>query len=131
MNKFETEELINRNASEIFKIDYLRPYQMLITSALLDEHSRQNLLAVLPTGSGKSLCFMLPAVLLDGITVIVYPLLSLMSDQEKRFTKLSIPCTLIKGGQSREERNEVFRKLYSREAKILITNSTAERQKYS
>ena len=122
MNKFETEERINRNASEIFKIDYLRPYQMLITSALLEEDSRQNLLAVLPTGSGKSLCFMLPAVMLDGITVIVYPLLSLMSDQEKRFRKLSIPCTLLKGGQSLEERNEVFRKLYNREAKILITN---------
>lgn len=122
MNKFETEERINRNASEIFKIDYLRPYQLLITSALLEEDNRQNLLAVLPTGSGKSLCFMLPAVMLDGITVIVYPLLSLMSDQEKRFRKLSIPCTLLKGGQSQEERNEVFRKLYSRESKILITN---------
>ncbi len=68
-------------------------------------------IAILPTGAGKSLCFMLPGVLIEGITVILFPLLSLMSDQKRRLDEQGIKAELLRGGQSREERTAAWQRL--------------------
>ena len=68
------------------------------TEDLEDHRDRQ--LVILPTGSGKSLCFQLPAVLLPGITVVVYPLLALIADQKRRLDELGVPCETLTGGSS-------------------------------
>ena len=81
------------------------------------------MLVILPTGSGKSVCFMLPSLLVSGLTVIVYPLLSLMNDQVKRFEGRNIPCLCIRGGQTREQRERVWEKLSKKEATVVITNA--------
>ena len=76
-----------------FHISYLRPYQQLIIGNILDCHERRQegrLLAVLPTGGGKSLCFMYPIRQLSIRAVLIYPLLSLMSDQKERFDSISL-----------------------------------------
>ncbi|NBB91235.1 MAG: DEAD/DEAH box helicase [Spirochaetes bacterium] len=65
---------------------------------LWDRRHRQ--LVILPTGSGKSLCFQLPAVLLPGVTVVVYPLLALIADQKRRLDELGVPCETLTGGSS-------------------------------
>src|SRR3954465_3530491 len=61
-----------------FGFDAFRPGQQRVVEALLAGRSA---LAVFPTGGGKSLCYQLPALLLDGVTVVVSPLIALMKDQ--------------------------------------------------
>jgi ATP-dependent DNA helicase RecQ len=69
---------IRTTLREIFGHDSLRPGQQEATSALLDGH---DVLLVLPTGAGKSLAYQLPAVLVDGVTIVISPLLALQRDQ--------------------------------------------------
>ena len=63
---------------ERFGLDAFRPGQEQVVSALLAGRST---LAVFPTGGGKSLCYQLPALMLDGLTLVVSPLIALMKDQ--------------------------------------------------
>ena len=63
---------------DVFGFDGFRPGQESAIGALL---SGRSLLTVMPTGSGKSLCFQIPALITDGLTVVVSPLVALMQDQ--------------------------------------------------
>jgi len=127
MEQFD-DETFKKNvkaARETFNIAYPRPFQLLIIQHILEsqrDKKRDEVLAVLPTGGGKSLCFLLPAVLLDGVTVLVFPILSLMSDQASRLERLNISYKILKGGMSWLEKRELFQALRRREAKILITD---------
>ncbi len=67
----------SRVLKEVFGFEAFRPGQEAVVDALLASRS---ILAVMPTGSGKSLCFQIPALVLGGLTVVVSPLLSLMLD---------------------------------------------------
>lgn len=127
-NITDIQETVSLIAKERFGISYLRPFQLLIISALVQKR-KTNMLAILPTGGGKSLCFMLPSLFFEGLTVIVYPLLSLMNDQKRRFDSLDIPSSVLKGGLSPEEKNQVFQSLRKRETRILITNMEMLSQK--
>jgi ATP-dependent DNA helicase RecQ len=95
-----------------------------------DRDSLGRQIVILPTGAGKSLCFQLPAMILPGITLVIYPILSLMADQERRLRDLSgkfsgarecIPVVL-RGGQTREERDRIWEGLRSGENRFLIAN---------
>jgi ATP-dependent DNA helicase RecQ len=84
---------------------------------------------ILPTGAGKSLCFQLPAMLLEGATLVIYPILSLMADQERRLRDLaertgesSLVPVILRGGQDEAERNEIFRRVQSGESRFIIAN---------
>lgn len=108
-----------------FHISYLRPYQQLIISNILDCHERRQegrLLAVLPTGGGKSLCFMYPILALKAKSIIIYPLLSLMNDQEKRFMEAGIDTVVLKGGLEKEERKRRIRHIRNVKSCAVITN---------
>ena len=101
-------------ASSRFGIPTLKPYQILVVHRILEQEDSpavRNQIVILPTGTGKSLCFLLPAVLCKGITVIVYPLLALMNDQISRLRQAGIDCICIRGGQSHDERRELFPRL--------------------
>jgi ATP-dependent DNA helicase RecQ len=82
-------------------------------------------LVILPTGAGKSLCFQLPAQLLEGPTLVIYPILSLMADQERRLAERGFAPVQLKGGQSAEERKEIFRRIRSGESRFIIANPEA------
>lgn len=121
MNIEEFTEIIRKR----FHISYLRPYQTLIISHIIENREsgkKSNILASLPTGSGKSLCFMAPILLSEGITIIIYPLLSLMADQEKRLKECNIESAVFKGGLKQEERIALYNKLNSKEVSVIITN---------
>ncbi len=77
----QTPDIINKTAKDHFGIDYLFPYQRLVVSSILEGKDQ---IVILPTGAGKSLCFSLPALILDCPTLIIFPLLALMADQAKR-----------------------------------------------
>jgi ATP-dependent DNA helicase RecQ len=79
-------------------------------------------IVILPTGAGKSLCFHLPAMLLDGPSLVIYPILSLMADQSRRLTEENFAPVTLRGGQSREEREQIFRQIKSGESRFIIAN---------
>ena len=83
--------------------------------------ARLNQIVLLPTGAGKSLCFLIPALLLDGPTLILYPLLALMSDQARRMSEGGMTPVVFRGQQTAEEREENFR-LLKNGAKVILAN---------
>lgn len=123
----QLDDTIHTLAKEVFSIQTLRPFQHVVIQRILelDQQSADHsgLLVTLPTGSGKSLCFMLPSLLVEGLTVIVYPLLSLMNDQVRRFTSKGIGCVAIQGGQTQELRKRLFDDLALQKCKVVITNA--------
>jgi len=75
-----------------FGYDEFRPGQRAVIEHVM---AGQNSLAIMPTGGGKSLCYQIPALLFDGITVVVSPLISLMKDQVDALNDSGIPATFI------------------------------------
>src|SRR5208282_4922868 len=94
--------------STIFHLPSFRPRQREI---IVDVLSGRDALVVMPTGAGKSLCYQLPAVALRGLTLIVSPLISLMTDQVRQLRALRIPAMMLCSGQSRDEQREAMAKL--------------------
>lgn len=131
-------------AQDGFKVKYLFPWQQLVISNILDsekaisEHPdfsqcdddeifcRGRQIVLLPTGAGKSMCFLVPAMLLKGPTLVLYPLLALMADQQRRMELAGIKCVVFKGGQSDSERDENFSQLEAQnpsgKAKVILAN---------
>ncbi|MDR1586911.1 MAG: RecQ family ATP-dependent DNA helicase, partial [Treponema sp.] len=79
-------------------------------------------IVILPTGAGKSLCFQLPAMLLEGPTLVIYPILSLMADQERRLRERSFSPVILRGGQDEGERNRIWEQLASGRSRFIIAN---------
>jgi ATP-dependent DNA helicase RecQ len=91
-----------------FGLQAFRPGQLDAARAVLEG---RDLVAVMPTGSGKSLCFQLPALLLPGTTVVVSPLIALMKNQVDALRARSIPAAAIHSGLSGQERTAAEREL--------------------
>ena len=83
-------------------------------------------IVLLPTGAGKSLCFQIPALLLEKPTLVIFPLLALQGDQKRRLEEGGIGPAFFRGGQTREERETQFARLEGRDgkppAKLVIAN---------
>jgi len=78
-----------------------------------------SMLAVMPTGSGKSLCFQLPALIIEGYTLVVSPMISLMKDQVMQLKQLGIVANMHNSLQSPEEQSQVRSDLVSGKLKLL------------
>lgn len=76
-------------------------------------------LVVMPTGSGKSLCYQLPATLLDGLTIVISPLIALMQDQVRALSQLGVPAAALNSSLSLDEQRQVERRVASGELKLL------------
>ncbi|MBF0480955.1 MAG: DNA helicase RecQ [Desulfovibrionaceae bacterium] len=100
----------------IFGFNSLRPGQREVLDAVC---AGDDVLAVMPTGSGKSLCFQLPAVALGGLTVVVSPLIALMQDQTRQMRELGVPAYSLNSGQTGAENFEVNHALRSGEISLL------------
>ncbi|MDR0534904.1 MAG: RecQ family ATP-dependent DNA helicase [Puniceicoccales bacterium] len=87
--------------------------------------SGKDTLVIMPTGGGKSLCYQLPALLLDGVTVVVSPLIALMKDQVDALTARGIPAGMINSSQTLEEQREIFRQM--REGTLRLVYIAPER----
>jgi ATP-dependent DNA helicase RecQ len=81
-----------------------------------------DVLAVLPTGGGKSLCYQLPAVLRQQLVVVISPLIALMKDQVDSLNRMGVPAGCIHSGQSENEKREVFRRLNQGGAFVLYVS---------
>jgi ATP-dependent DNA helicase RecQ len=94
------EELAERD----FGLKYLYPIQRLVIANVLEGADQ---IVVLPTGAGKSLCFQLPSRVLEGVTLVVVPLLSLLEDQLARCRNAGLSAEALRGGQSSGERRRI------------------------
>lgn len=102
---------------QVFGYPQFRPGQEAAVSAVLAGRSAA---AIFPTGSGKSLCYQLSAVLLPHLTLVVSPLLALMQDQLGFLQRHGISAGSIDSAQSRDEANDVMARARSGELKILM-----------
>jgi ATP-dependent DNA helicase RecQ len=81
--------------------------------------SGRDTLAVMPTGGGKSLCYQVPALIFDGITIVVSPLISLMKDQVEQLTEVGVPAVLLNSSLPPSAYRRNVEKLKCGEAKLL------------
>jgi len=99
-----------------FGLDTFRPGQAEVIKAVL---AGRNAVVVMPTGAGKSLCYQLPAALLDGLSLVISPLISLMQDQVDQLQARGIPATFINSSLADSERVERMRQLRARRYRLL------------
>ena len=101
---------------EYFGYDTFRTVQEDVISAIL---SGKDVMAIMPTGAGKSICFQIPAMLLPKGTVIISPLISLMKDQVEALTEQGIPASYVNSTVPYEESIERLRDMYRGRIKLL------------
>jgi ATP-dependent DNA helicase RecQ len=107
---------LNRALKAHFGYDAFRPLQREIME---DALAGQDVFALLPTGGGKSLCFQLPALLREGLTIVVSPLIALMKDQVDSLQTSGIAATFLNSTLERHEAAERFRALNRGEYRML------------
>lgn len=100
----------------VFGYDSFRPGQEVVINAILEG---RDILAVMPTGAGKSLCYQVPAMLLSGITLVISPLISLMQDQVKALNEAGVDAAFINSSLSEKELNDTFKNAYKGHYKII------------
>jgi ATP-dependent DNA helicase RecQ len=145
---------VGEEARARFGIQYLYPWQRLVIANVLDAvaaseaarakerekgqgdtedderdedgSDRGRQIVILPTGAGKSLCFQVPSLFFGAPTLVVFPLVALMADQERRLTVCGIEPAVFRGGQSADERNRAYARLEGGDgkpaAKVVIAN---------
>src|SRR4051812_21162907 len=93
-----------------FGLDDFRPAQRGVIEDVL---AGRDVLCLMPTGAGKSLCYQLPAVVQSGLTIVVSPLISLMEDQVSQLRDEGIPAAMLSSGMSPGDRQEAMEQLTS------------------
>ena len=102
--------------STVFGFDSFRPGQEEIVNAVT---RGENVLAIMPTGGGKSLCFQLPALARNGLTVVISPLIALMRDQVRGLKEAGVAAGALTSGNTQEETDAVFASLDNGSLKLL------------
>ncbi|MDW7746419.1 ATP-dependent DNA helicase RecQ [Halomonas sp.] len=111
--------MIQQTLQEVFGYDDFRPGQRPVIEAIVAGRSAA---AIFPTGSGKSLCYQLPALHLPHLTLVISPLLALMQDQLAFLDRHGIPAASLDSGQSREEAAAVMDGVKRGEIRILMVS---------
>ena len=104
---------------KVFGLAEFRPGQAAAIETIL---SGNDLLAVMPTGAGKSLCFQAPAVVHEGLTLVVSPLIALMKDQVDGLQARGIRAAYLASGQSSDERRSVWRDVRQGDVDLLYVS---------
>lgn len=101
---------------EVFGYDEFRPGQKEVIEKVLN---KENVLAVMPTGAGKSLCYQVPALVEDGVSLVISPLISLMKDQVDSLKQNGIEAAALNSMTPQEEVNPILRQAYEKKIKLL------------
>ncbi len=102
-----------------FGYDHFRPLQWDVINAI---YQGNDALVLMPTGGGKSICFQIPAITMDGMTLVISPLISLMKDQVESLKANGIAAAFINSSQSITEQAEVEQKVLSNDIKLLYVS---------
>ncbi|PHO13832.1 DNA helicase RecQ [Malaciobacter marinus] len=101
---------------DIFGHEHFRSFQEEVVDSIIN---KQDVLTILPTGGGKSLCYQLPTLLMDGVTVVISPLIALMQDQVKALNDLNIKAEMISSSQTNDENSFTMQKLLEGKLKFI------------
>ena len=101
---------------DVFGYDEFRSLQKEIIENVL---KKRDTLVIMPTGGGKSLCYQIPALIFEGLTVVVSPLISLMKDQVEQLAELDVPAVFLNSSLSNEEYNRNVERLRKNGVKLL------------
>ncbi|MEO1092682.1 MAG: DNA helicase RecQ [Pseudomonadota bacterium] len=109
----------HRMLRDVFGFDSFRPGQEAVVDAIL---AGRDVLAVMPTGAGKSLCYQVPALVKPGLTLVCSPLIALMDNQVGQLRALGVAAGAIHSGQPREASVAVWREVQARRLKLLYVS---------
>ena len=109
-------ELLHSTLKEYFGYEKFRPHQEKIITSILNGNDN---LVIMPTGGGKSVCFQLPALILEGVTLVISPLIALMKDQVDGLNANGIPSAFLNSSQTEEENQTIINKLKKGAIKLL------------
>ena len=93
-----------------------RPGQEALIDSIL---SHRDVLGVMPTGGGKSMCYQIPALLLPGVTIVISPLISLMTDQVMGLRQAGVSAGFLNSAQSEAHIRDTYRRAWAGEYKLL------------
>ncbi len=101
---------------KVYGYDNFRLEQENIIQCILE---KKDVLAIMPTGGGKSICFQIPALIFNGLTIVVSPLIALMKDQVEALKGYNIPCAFLNSSLEPEEEKLVYQQLQKHQLKLL------------
>jgi len=110
-------QLIRSLLRNVFGVDQLRTGQARVIDSVL---AGRDTLAIMPTGSGKSLCYQIPASVLEGTTLVVSPLISLMKDQLEKLEEIGIAAAQLNSSLTREEELDALASIRSSQGGIVF-----------
>ncbi|NDH08471.1 MAG: RecQ family ATP-dependent DNA helicase [Gammaproteobacteria bacterium] len=116
MDAVDFYEAIDTIAQDRFQIKTLKPFQGQVINDFLNQH---DVLLISSTGSGKSLCYQLPALLMPGTIIVVSPLIALMHDQVKKLQHQGIDAAFLHAHQTTAEQQTILQKLCASRIKLL------------
>ncbi|MDD3275573.1 MAG: DNA helicase RecQ [Kiritimatiellales bacterium] len=119
MNENDSTTKLHDTLHQVFGFRSFRPNQEAIVATIL---SGRDVFAVMPTGGGKSLCYQLPAYILDGLCVVISPLISLMKDQVDAAQVNGLRAEFLNSSLSAADRGRVFRQLAQGELDLLYVS---------
>ncbi|HEV7815950.1 MAG TPA: ATP-dependent DNA helicase RecQ [Janthinobacterium sp.] len=108
---------INKLLRTVFGVDSLRDGQQQVIDSVLEG---RDTLAIMPTGSGKSLCYQIPASILPGATIVVSPLISLMKDQLEKLKEVGINAAQVNSSLTREEESDALDSITGKFSEIVF-----------
>ena len=112
-----TADILHSTLKQTFGYDAFRPGQQAVIEASL---AKQDCLVLMPTGGGKSLCYQVPAVINEGLTIVVSPLISLMQDQMEQCLAVGIKADLISSQLDSDQISQVYQRLHQGVTDILF-----------
>ncbi|MBE0577340.1 MAG: RecQ family ATP-dependent DNA helicase [Desulfuromonadales bacterium] len=110
---------LQKQLQQSFGFSFFREGQKEVITKLL---AGKSVLAIFPTGGGKSLCYQLPSMLLDGLTLVISPLIALMKDQLDFLLSKGVPAARLDSTLTREENQKLFNDLHSGRLKLLYVS---------
>ncbi|KAJ8678693.1 hypothetical protein QAD02_014480 [Eretmocerus hayati] len=109
--------------TDVFKIPKLRPLQLQTMNASM---SKEDVILIMPTGGGKSLCFQLPAVISKGVTIVVSPLVALMEDQLHGLHKLNVNAKMLSSKAPKDDVKAIMTGLIDSKSDLRLVYVTPE-----
>ena len=111
-----TEGVLEKTLKKYFGYDTFRDQQKEIIESVLNGKDG---LVIMPTGGGKSICFQLPAMIFEGLTLVISPLIALMKDQVDGLNANGIPAAYYNSSQDHEDQSDIFERILKHDLKLL------------
>ncbi len=116
MNLIDSKKKLIPTLKKYFGYDSFRPQQEEIVISFL---AGEDCMVIMPTGGGKSICFQLPALLFEGLTLVISPLIALMKDQVDGLKANGISASFFNSSQSAEEHQKILEQVANKELRLL------------